>query len=94
MTTGEFAEMRRMWAAGIPVKNISRDIGYTQNYVYVIAMQHRDLFPSRHKTTRAYDQKTKEELVSRIRSGATISETARDSGVSRTSLQRWLKELP
>jgi transposase-like protein len=47
----------------------------------------------RSKFARRYDREFKENAVALIQSGRTITEVARDLGVSHWSLSRWIKDV-
>ena len=47
----------------------------------------------RKKCARRYDREFKQDAVALVRSGRTITEVARDLGVSHWSLARWVKEV-
>jgi transposase len=49
--------------------------------------------PNKSKFARRYDREFKESAVALIQSGRTITEVARDLGVSHWSLSRWVKDV-
>lgn len=94
MTTMELMRIKRLWDAGLPVKQIAHATGYTQNSIYFVGAQHRDLFPRRHKRDGSYDEETKAMWVKRVRSGeSSISGAARECGVARGTMRKWVREL-
>lgn len=89
MTDEEVAELTRMWAEGVPVKQIARKLNYQSSYINGFARVHRDILPSRHPIV---PEDVQAVWVERIRSGeCSKSAAARALGVARNTIIRYCK---
>lgn len=73
----------RMWSDGVPVREIARILGYSENYLTAYASRNRERFPSRRR-------RVTEEQIARMRVlreiGMSMYRIAKEMGVSRSSV--------
>ena len=82
--------MGELWRGGWALKHISRELGYTPNYVSRVAMEHRDLCPPRR---RWHAPEERDQWADRVISGElTQREAARMAGVTPTAIYYWCRE--
>lgn len=93
MTQRKIIQMSELWQKGVPAKWIARAFYCAPTTVYHIACNNRDLFPPR-RTKFDVDDETKAAVVADIRAKRrTVVGTASEYGVSRTVINRWLREV-
>lgn len=90
MTEDELRRMGELWRSGWALKHIARELGYTPNYVAIVATRHRDLCPPR----RRWHSREEHALwADRVLSGElTQREAARMAGVTQTAIYYWCRE--
>ena len=86
-------QMSELWKKGVPAKWIARAAHCAPTTIYHLACANRDLFPPR-RVRFDIDEKAKAAVVADIRGKRrTIVDTASEYGVSRTVINRWLREV-
>lgn len=89
MTPDELDRMERMWAQGMRVRQIARQVGYSSRHVMNVIGMHRYRFPRRRR------ELTDEEWaawIERIRSGELTPKQVRDElGVCKESVRRRMR---
>lgn len=87
MTGEERDTLARLWAAGLPVKQIARRMGYCPGTIDLYARIDRDRCPYRH---RQIDRGLREALTDRVMAGdLTAGEAAEIAGCSIKTVRTW-----
>ena len=92
LTTSQYFEARRLWAKGLSFKAIVQRVGADTNSLKHQIEANREDFPKRY---RSYNPSKEliETVAARKASGEPFTRIARDVGIERASLYRYLREV-
>lgn len=83
-------EFAALWARGVPLKKISRLLGYSLNYLYEYVRKRRDKFPHRHKQ---FSKRTREAMGDAMRQGKTTPQrVAEVLEINIETARKWAKD--
>lgn len=90
MTDDELALMERLWAAGVPTKQIARILGYCDGTVRATARRYRARYPYRRLTPTPDERGRWVALM--LSGGATPAEAAAACGVTVECARMWRRD--
>lgn len=90
MTNDELARMERMWAEGVPSKEIARELGYSDHTVRARACRDRARFPYRRREPTRVERETWVALM--LSGDATPADAAAACGVTVACARIWRRD--